>query len=628
MTKNQAAGMATMLSVLSIARAGFAEGGYYSGILGARGTGRGGAVVAKADDLTAVSANPAGIAKSDGQVIELGNIFSYNGYEYARDPVTDPGDIDPQTGQARTSTFDKVKNRKPWQALDPFIGFASGLGRHGLRFALAAYAPPGISSLDFPQAGMGGPRSADGQRYMMVSREAMILKYVGSLAWRYGDVFGIGGTAEWIHVPRLRYSLVIDGSKFPKTANPVSSGYDILASMSGSSAFTFNAVLGAWYRPVPFVELAVSGQVIPTDIVAKSNLQVTPLGSAIGRVNLVRNGDEASDVTVRMPLPMLFRAGARYRHLSAAREVFDVELDLEYETWSRVNQFTIETNGLEAVSQSERVKLGTIAISKAWKDTVAVRLGGDYSVLPGRMTVRAGGYYESAVAEPAYASVDFPSGAQVGGLSRASTLRRRMLASTSKSPGARAPIPTRILTTAAPTILDNPLRPSMRARTVRCLSSSHSTWSFAIKWANEQEAALLDHRRLVPLRARGRAGLGARPASLVGVGRPGAGTLCVHAHAAAEDLPADQRRHHRGAGGCAHPGSLGGLGVGQIVLRRAGRAIGARDHRSRAGRGANALQARCLAGPLDGRGSREFGTGPQGWAHRRGPGRAGRSRPA
>lgn len=420
------AAIVTLLGVLQVASLALAEGGYYSGILGARAAGRGGAVVASSDDVTAVSVNPAGLTKADGDTFQLGNTFSHNAYQYTRDPVTDPGNVDPQTGQPRTFTYDTVRNGKPWQALDPFLGVASSLGARDWRFALAAYAPPGISKLEFPQVGQSGSRALDGQRYMMVSREAMILKYVASVAWKYGEVFGVGATAEWIHVPRLRYSLVIDGSIFPKTANPVSSGYDILTTMSGSSAFTFNAVLGAWYRPAPFLELAVSGQVVPTDIVAKSNLSVVGLGSAIGKVSLTRNNGLANDVTLTMPLPMLFRAGARYRHLSGDREVFDVELDVEYETWSRVNQFKIETNGLRAVSQSETIDLGTINIDKHWRDTVAVRLGGDLAVVPGVLTVRGGAYYESAVADPAYANVDFPSGAQVGGALGASVFFGRL----------------------------------------------------------------------------------------------------------------------------------------------------------------------------------------------------------
>lgn len=400
-------GAVTLAGVCHLAGPVWAEGGYYSGTLGARGAGRGGAVVASTDDVTAVDTNPAGLAKATSTMFQLGNVFSHNAYSYKRDTTKDWGNIDAGSGQPKVVSFNTVNNGQPWQALDPFLGVASRLGLRDFTFAAAAYAPPGVGKLDFPQAG--------GQRYQMISREVVFLKYVGSVAWNYEDVFGIGVTAQWIHMPRLRYSLVIDGSVFSQPANPVSSGYDIVANMQGSSLFTFNAVLGTWFRPVPSLEFAASGQVVPTDIVANSNLTVNPIGAEIGRVSLLRNNSPASDVTVTMPLPMLFRGGVRYRGLDGGREVFDLELDVEYETWSRVNKFTVDTHGLQAKSQSDRIDLKTISIDKHWKDTLAVRLGGDYAVLPSLVTLRAGGYYETAVADPAYASVDFPSGPQVGG---------------------------------------------------------------------------------------------------------------------------------------------------------------------------------------------------------------------
>ena len=71
--------LATVVAGTALAATALADGGYYSGTLGARAAGRGGAFAARADDLTAVSHNPAGLANLDGTEIELGNILSYNG---------------------------------------------------------------------------------------------------------------------------------------------------------------------------------------------------------------------------------------------------------------------------------------------------------------------------------------------------------------------------------------------------------------------------------------------------------------------------------------------------------------------------------------------------------------------
>ncbi len=107
--------------------------------------------------------------------------------------------------------------------------------------------------------------------------------------------------------------------------------------------------------------------------------------------------------------------GARYIGLDGAAERYDLELDVEYETWSRANQFVLDTHGLEATAMGQVVPIGRIVVPKQWKNVVSLKLGGDLALVPERWTLRAGVYYESAVASPAYANVDFPGGPQLGG---------------------------------------------------------------------------------------------------------------------------------------------------------------------------------------------------------------------
>jgi len=397
---------------ITLALATSAQGqGYYAGTKSARAAGRAGAFTAKADDLSAVEYNPAGLSRLRGWTLQLGNRFSYNMVSFERASTEDWGNT--SGGVPATASFGRVDNAMPWQALDPLIGVATDFGLEDWGFALSAYSPPGTARLAFPTGG--------GQRYMMVERDARILVYAASASWKWKELFGVGASLQWVHVPHLEYSLVVDAVPFARQANPVSSTFDMLSTVRGSDPFTFNAILGAWVRPVPFLEVGLSGQIVPSQIRTRSTLDVSPI-SLTEDVTLTRDGTPANDVSLTLPLPLTARGGVRYLHERDGRTVFDVELDVVYQTWSRVSDFRLESGDLAATLSGQRVSIGDIVIDKQWRDTVAVLLGGDYAALPDRVTVRGGVGYESAVARPSHAHVDFASGAHVTGAFGASFL--------------------------------------------------------------------------------------------------------------------------------------------------------------------------------------------------------------
>jgi len=74
----------------------------------------------------------------------------------------------------------------------------------------------------------------------------------------------------------------------------------------------------------------------------------------------------------------------------------------------------VRGDGLVANLLAQRVNVGAIDIEKHWRDAVTVQLGGDAIIAPRLLTLRGGLFYESAVAAPAYAHVDFPAGQQLG----------------------------------------------------------------------------------------------------------------------------------------------------------------------------------------------------------------------
>jgi long-chain fatty acid transport protein len=380
--------------------------GYYSGNKGAKASGRAGAFAAKADDLTAVMYNPATLSGVNGTSVQLANRFSYNTHEFTRAPTLDYGAA---AATPPLVSFETVTS-SGFQALEPFLGVATDFGLTDWGFALSAYAPPGVANEALPTDG--------GSRYMMVSRDVLMVNYVGSAAWRFGDVFGLGVSAQWVAVPKIRYQLVVDATSAPASANPVSSQLDMLATVEGADPFTLNAIVGAWFRPAEFLEIGISGSVLPSNIEAEGTLSIDPIVDIGQSVNLVREDPllgrlPADDVTLELPLPLIGRAGVRYIQRDGQREAWDIEFDVVYETWSRVERFTLDSNNLIGVYMGNDLRVGLINVEKQWQDTLAFQLGGDVAVIPDKLSLRAGAGYESAVAEPAYAHVDFPSGAHV-----------------------------------------------------------------------------------------------------------------------------------------------------------------------------------------------------------------------
>src|SRR5690606_32463935 len=135
-----------------------------------------------------------------------------------------------------------------------------------------------------------------------------------SAAYKFKDLFGVGLSAQLMHVPKLDYSLLVQ----PITSrggdgNPVSSGLDVPSEVSASAFPIFQLILGGWFKPAPWLEVGLSGQVIPTTIRANGTIELTRLAGE-QEVALTRDGALANDVQMVIPLPLMLRGGVRYVH--------------------------------------------------------------------------------------------------------------------------------------------------------------------------------------------------------------------------------------------------------------------------------------------------------------------------
>ncbi len=373
-------------------------GGFDIADQGARSAGRSGAFTAKADDVSAIEYNPAGLARMRGTQIYLGNRFTYSNEEYRRAPTLDWSEA--FHGVPQYITFDPVENSKKWQILGSMLGISSDFGLDDWGFALGVYGPPGTASQKFPEDG--------GQRYMLIERDVLILYYSASVAWKYNDVFGIGISLQWVDLLQMNFELAIDGNVTPRIVNPVSSRFDMISRISGTDHVGFSGILGMWYRPFDFLDIGLSARLIPVYLKADCTLQVDAIELDLtDPVKMSRNGVETNDVTFSMTLPPKLRLGLRYIYLEGETERFDIELDFGYEAWSLVDKYRMDGNNLLTEVLGQELYIDKIDISKNWKDTYSIRLGADFNAVPEWFTVRVGGFYESPSAPDENSYIDF-----------------------------------------------------------------------------------------------------------------------------------------------------------------------------------------------------------------------------
>lgn len=368
------------------------------GVNGSRATSRGGAFVVRADDATALDHNPGGLSRLHGTHLTLSHNsvnarlrFTRAESVVAQTPYSDPGSPDP---------FAPVQNEAPWYARGIMMLAATDFGLRDFTFAVGVYGPSSVGRKRFDVRG--------GQRWLLTEIDALIAYYSAAVA--YGrETWGVGVTLQLAHQRHVAMSLVTDGTA-GSTQSPYYSATDVLTRLELAASPTFTAIVGAWWRPIPALEVAVSGRVIPARLRSTGTvtLQNTPGGSQFGPDQLgIDNGSAALTMTI----PPTAKVGARYRHLAGEREVFDVELDLVYEMWSMLDAYRVDLEG--DIKLFAATPARDVVIAKNWQDTVAVRLGGTWAVRPG-LGLSLGTFYESAAVPVNYSHLDFLSFARLG----------------------------------------------------------------------------------------------------------------------------------------------------------------------------------------------------------------------
>jgi long-subunit fatty acid transport protein len=348
--------------------------------------GRGGAYAAAPGDGLAFQYNPAGFAAQTGFRVTLDSSMSWQGLTFA--PAS--GEINPATGQSKVSN-------SAGGFLVPAGALSYGFGRvgplSGLTLALGATGPSAIGKETYPDGGA--------QRYSLTKSDYFIAFYSGAIAASIRDWLSAGVTMQLVR-GTAKFSQAVWSGTFMGT-DPTGLN-DSVAHIDVTSDFIPTAVLGVSARPIPPLALGLSYRPRFSFLAHGTLTTDLPKGGQTAALQVGVDGDR-TDFFVSFP--DVIRFGAQYNFSPRLL----VEVDLVAELWSHLRTIEIRPQGITLHSGSGAdmvVKpLPNIIFEKDFQDAYSVRVGGDYVLLPGRLTVRAGYLHETSAIPLKSVSVDF-----------------------------------------------------------------------------------------------------------------------------------------------------------------------------------------------------------------------------
>ena len=412
---------------------------------GARSVARGGAVAARPEDPMALLHNPAGLAflPSGSQVI-LGvdtplhhmcvqpygyygwGIYSAGSSEFG-DPLALDNPTMPTIGATYATTpLGQVCNSArvvPIPQLGVTTRITDDLTIGGGLVSPLVVAGIQYGGLDGTQQTPYGPRPTP-TRYSLIAQDAdfALAPSIGG-AYRVMPELSVGINVQ---IAMLNANTTTIQNNFGGT-NPSTDWY---VKAKAKDYFTPSVTLAVHARPRP--EWNIMGAFRWVDDFRGSGeltyeTNTFHRGATSGPVPYQNPPVKLSEVVVR--LPWALTAGVRYAApLPDAdcepgpgdpmdTELWDVELDFGYSFNKRASETTASigqdvtvvtrTAGGGAGSNTVPLKdLTALNIDRHYKDSASVRLGGSYSVLPRKLAVHAGGFFESRGVDPAYADID------------------------------------------------------------------------------------------------------------------------------------------------------------------------------------------------------------------------------
>lgn len=389
--------------------------------LGTQAMGRGGAWLAKASDPLASVWNPAGLAGQRTSLTLQGSAaFMHTCFSRVR--------ASNDTSTDAAAGFSRVCN----DAAPLFVPQIAATWQVSPRLGLGLYvgAPAASGTKDWPEFVNGRPAP---QRYLLTDQSTVLLFPTLAAGVQVLPELRIGASFGW-GVAHLKSSsatvALANGGQTPDN--------DILAKIQVRDAFVPRLGLGAIWKLSSRFDLA--GWYQWTDAIRASG----DLGTATsywssenargddrrvgyadtyfsdcgtGRAQDAGKCGSGDNARLKLPLPMEAKVGLRTH---APDERWDAEVDLTWANDSAIDSIEVRFPG--DASGAGRLPVAGINAEippnadqpRRYRDVLGLRAGGDYAVLPGLLTLRAGTFYETAATRGEHRALDVAATARFG----------------------------------------------------------------------------------------------------------------------------------------------------------------------------------------------------------------------
>jgi hypothetical protein len=450
------------------AGAAAASSGIDSPDSGVEQSGRGSAWLARADDPVAVFFNPAAIA-FQATSVHVGTQLLFQNRCFTREgangqPVAPVSTISPP-GTAPASGVGVPPPAEVCSAggafPNPQLGAVFRI-TNDFALGLALVAPHAAGNNSWPEAlpyvnkFLFPAFQPSPQRYLLTGGNSLIIYPTLSIAYAPLENLSFGAGFVW-GIATVDFTNFTQGIATMPTAMNTSDNAsgDVKAELQGKDLFVPGVVVSALWSPARMLDVSAwyhwqdaikfQGDLALTSLYftssgARNTTPCTGLQGPLCNVT-VAPGAGAFEFQIPMEAKLGFRlhlprkepdrvpgwasAPGRKVRDPLSQDIFDLEVDF---TWAHNSEMqNIDLSFPSSPSIKFNGGGGAVVPSNAdiphdWKDVLGVRVGGDVVVVPNVLTLRTGGFFESAGQSAQYLNVDFDLAQKIG-VSGGATLR-------------------------------------------------------------------------------------------------------------------------------------------------------------------------------------------------------------